>query len=145
VAKIAGIQGLRDLPDLSKRQAGTSQFTIRPEAPGGITDTQKARLEAMAKQGVDGTLPERIIWQWLEDEQYAFEPQYTEFGGRATVGGAVIDFVVWGMSGQPVAIRVQGGYWHGPTFNAEHRRRGTGRPDESARLSGDRPVGTGHL
>lgn len=134
--KIAGIQRIDDLPDLSKRQQGISAITLRPETPGAQTETQREELEKAAKQGVDASLPERIIWKWLETQRLAFAPQYVEMGGRLTVGGAVVDFLVWGLSGQPVAIRVQGGYWHGPTF---HER------TIEDRIQADRLRGQGYL
>ena len=114
---IASIKAIEALPDLSKRQRGITQITIRPETPGGQGDSRMEKLEKAAVQGVEGTLPERIVWKWLDGEGLSYAPQYTEFGGRSTVGGAVIDFVVWGLAGVPVAIRVQGGYWHGPAFH----------------------------
>lgn len=114
---VPSLRRIDDLPDLSKRQAGRVQIALRPEVPEASTETQRETLEKAAKQGVDASLPERIIWKWLETQRLAFAPQYVEMGGRLTVGGAVIDFLVWGLSGVPVAIRVQGGYWHGPTFH----------------------------
>jgi len=116
IAGLPSIDTLDGLPDLTRRQQGITQIALRPETPGA-TETQVEMLERAAVQGVEGTLPERIIWRWLESQGLMYEAQYVTMGGRLTVGGAVIDFVVWGLSGQPVAIRVQGGYWHGPTFH----------------------------
>jgi len=117
IAGLPSIDTLDSLPDLTRRQQGISAITLRPETPGAQTETQMESLEKAAVQGVEGSLPERIVWRWLQSQGLMFEPQYHAMGGRLTVGGAVIDFLVWGLSGVPVAIRVQGGYWHGPTFH----------------------------
>jgi len=74
------------------------------------------KLEAAALQGVPGTLPERIVWKWLQDHDYRFITQGAEFGGRMVIGGAVVDFVVYDIAGRAVALRVMGDYWHGPSF-----------------------------
>lgn len=117
IAALPSLQRIDGLPDLSRRQQGISAITLRPETPGAQTETQMEALEKAAVQGVEGSLPERIVWRWLQSQGLMFQPQYHAMGGRLTVGGAVIDFLVWGLSGVPVAIRVQGGYWHGPTFH----------------------------
>ena len=79
-------------------------------------------LEKLAKQGVLASLPERIVWAWLERKGYSFTMQAAELGGRNQVGGAVVDFVVWDMASRPVAIRIQGQYWHGPSFPGRRAR-----------------------
>jgi len=136
MTKIASIAGIDGLPDLGKRQRGIGQVTLRPELPGAYTETRMEALEKAAMQGVEGSLPERIVWRWLQSQGLIFEPQYRAMGGRLTVGGAVIDFLVWGLAGVPVAIRVQGGYWHGPTF---HER------TIEDRIQADRMRGQGYL
>jgi len=82
---------------------------------------QQDKLEQKAKQGVIGTLPERIIWAWLERRGLSFAPQVSMMGGVGEVGGARVDFIVYGLMGQPVALRVMGGYWHGAAFPERQR------------------------
>lgn len=85
-------------------------IVLEPELPGEDVNV----LEAAAVSPGLGTLPERIIWKWLEDSGATFRVQYAEFGGRGVLGGVALDFVVIGIAAAPVALRVQGGYWHGP-------------------------------
>ena len=59
-----------------------------------------------------GTLPERMIALALVQLAYYFQWQRAEGGGRLRVGGAVVDFMVYGIGLKPVIIRVQGDYWH---------------------------------
>lgn len=129
------IPGLPKIPTIRNvrgiRALGPSRITLRPEI-GGETKSDKEILEGEAKQGVEGTLPERIIWRWLEREGFIFSTQSAELGGRTTVGGAVVDFVVYGYIAQPMIIRVMGGYWHGPA----HSDRMQGDEEQKARLEG---------
>jgi very-short-patch-repair endonuclease len=84
-------------------------------------------------QGVDASLPERIVWAWLERENYIYWRQEIFFGGRGFVGGAVVDFIVLGLAGQIVALRVQGSFWHGPL----HPDRQALDDEQAARLRAD--------
>lgn len=113
IGKVAGIPKLGDEPRTRVAQKGGI-----PIAPRGAIQWAPAEdpLEKAAMQGVPGTLPERIVWKWLEDNQYSYLAQSSEGGGRLTMGGAVIDFLVFDIAGKPVALRVQGDYWHGPKF-----------------------------
>jgi len=94
------------------RKISTERIAVRKQAPGKVEDP----LEKAALQGVPGTLPERIVWKWLEDEGRLYEAQYAELGGRWYAGGAVVDFVLYDLGERPVALRVQGDYWHGLGF-----------------------------
>jgi hypothetical protein len=85
-------------------------ITLRPEVPGEAANV----LEKAALQTGWGSLPERIVWKWLQDKKYLFQLQQAEFGGRGQLGGTAIDFVVFGLAAMPVALRVQGTYWHRP-------------------------------
>lgn len=93
---------VRPLPEID--------IVLEPEIPGEDIDV----LEAAAVRPGRGTLPERIVWKWLEGQPYLFRVQQAEFGGRGQLGGVALDFVVFGIAALPVALRVQGGYWHGP-------------------------------
>lgn len=92
---------------------------------------REERLEAKAKQGVVGTLPERIVWLWLELSGQVFEVQKQLMGGAGLVGSSRADFVVYFLLGRPVVLRVQGAYWHGPDM-----MRGGVDDEQAARLRG---------
>jgi G:T-mismatch repair DNA endonuclease (very short patch repair protein) len=100
--------------------------------PEGIGQevTQREKLEKLAVQGVLGSLPERLVWAWLLRSGLMFSAQQSEFGGRRMQGGMVLDFIVYGIAAYPVAIRIQGDYWHSPQApGAPHRD-----DDSAARL-----------
>jgi hypothetical protein len=103
--KMEKMGGLGRMPRVDK-----GLIALKPKLlPGAVEDP----LEKRAKQGVSGSLPERIIWLWLERAGYMFQTQVSLFGGRGIKGGMIIDFYVWNMAAKPVVIRVQGDYWHG--------------------------------
>jgi hypothetical protein len=113
VRKIAKIPDLAEMPE--PKRAKVERIPVKPR--GSVRWGRKEDpLEKAALQGVPGTLPERIVWKWLLDEDYLFETQLAVAGGRMVIGGSVVDFVVYDIAGQPVALRVQGDYWHGPKF-----------------------------
>lgn len=97
---------------------GDVRIVARPREPGQREDV----LEKAALQGLPGTLPERIIWRWLDAKNLLYQTQAVELGGRLVVGGAVVDFLVWGLAGPVVALRVQGEYWHGPLKPGQQSR-----------------------
>lgn len=116
--------GLGELPGLEEgrpRRAAppSARISLQPEVVGGGGEDP---LEKAAMQGVDGSLPERIVWKYLATRGHLFTAQSAAMGGRLTVGGAVVDFLVYDLGARPVAMRVQGDYWHGPA-----------RPDQQAR------------
>ena len=61
------------------------------------------------------TLPERIVYKKLMEmvgeDRIIF--QRSEQGGRAIIGGFVIDFLVY-VTNPPILIEVQGMHWHQP-------------------------------
>lgn len=119
LSKIKGLRSpTRKIRKVGKLRTPRAISSPEPMASGlrlrKVTDAEK--LEAAAMQGQVGTLPERIVWKWLEAEQYEYQFQLAELGGRDTAGGAVIDFVVYGVALAPIVIRVMGDYWHGPQF-----------------------------
>ena len=129
--KISGIRGLGEIPGIE----GIPPIWDTPAVPPTIKaerivlrprlldrGVERDLLEEAAMQGVVGTLPERIVWKWLVDRDYRFIMQRSEFGGALVLGGAIVDFVVYDLAGQPVALRVQGTYWHGPAFPARQAR-----------------------
>ena len=108
--KVVKIRKVGEFPTV--RKMGTGGIPLRKRVPGKVEDP----LEKAALQGVPGTLPERIVWKWLDDEGRLYEAQYAELGGRWYAGGAVVDFVLYDLGERPVALRVQGDYWHGMGF-----------------------------
>lgn len=127
IAGVSGtIRGISSLPTLGEvdpppKLSDAEQIVIRPQTPGGPEGTRE-QLERAALQGVEGTLPERIVWKWLEDHGHSYEHQRTEFGGRLVAGGAVVDFFVYDLAAKPVVLRVMGDYWHGPSFPGRQAR-----------------------
>lgn len=120
---IGKIRSIASLWELGSEQVREPIKSTPPLAPRGVHWGRKEDpLEKAAKQGAVGTLPERIIWKWLEDHDHLFDCQSEQGGGRLSVGGAVIDFLVYTLAGQTVAIRVQGDYWHGPAFPERQAR-----------------------
>ena len=65
------------------------------------------------RRGILGTAPELLTYDWLEGHHYGFEFQSPQMGGRLIVGGAVVDFLISGMSANGYAVwRIMGEYWH---------------------------------
>ena len=120
ITKIAKIADLDEMPPAPK-SVKKERIAVSPR---GSVRWGKAEdpLEKAALQGVPGTLPERIVWAWLIKEDHSFTAQRAEMGGRQVVGGAVVDFLVYSMAAMPVAMRVQGDYWHGPKFPKRQAR-----------------------
>ena len=76
--------------------------------------TDRARdVQELRDRGVEGSLPELCAYDWLESRKLAFDFQSAQMGGRRVRGGTVVDFIIYGLSGNGVYIwRVQGDYWH---------------------------------
>jgi hypothetical protein len=121
-----GIPKIRSIASLGAPSSASIQKPVTTPIPltprGTHWGKKEDPLEAAAKQGVPGTLPERIVWKWLEDNDHLFDAQSEQGGGRLSVGGAVVDFLVYTLAGATVAIRVQGDYWHGPAFPERQAR-----------------------
>lgn len=60
-----------------------------------------------------GTVPELVTYDWLQRSGYNFIFQAELYGGRATAGGLLPDFVVETGAGVGMAWQIQGEYWHG--------------------------------
>jgi len=52
---------------------------------------------------------EKIIYDWLVKRKIPFEFQSSLMGGRYSLGGAVVDFVITDLN---ILIRAHGDYWH---------------------------------
>jgi hypothetical protein len=116
--------GLGDAPSPSSISTGDT-IAATFDLPG---TAKPDPLEQYALQGVTGSLPERIIWKWLEDSGHNYIAQEALMGGRLILGGAVVDFIVYDLARAPVVLRVQGDYWHGPLGPGK-----AGRDDEQSR------------
>lgn len=62
-----------------------------------------------------GTVPELVTYDWLQRSGYRFIFQAELYGGRATAGGILPDFIVETGAGSGAAWNIQGEYWHGKT------------------------------
>lgn len=69
------------------------------------------RLVKLQEKFPVATLPELVVYNWLEKEHVKFEFQVELFGGRRLRGGLLPDFVVERGAGA-IAWQVQGEYWH---------------------------------
>lgn len=92
-------------------------FTRRPEGPvalrpltGPATVYDENTVPPMPG-GLVATLPEWRVWYWLDKHHIEFDFQSSQMGGRRELGGLVIDFLLPTMV-PPMALQVQGEYWH---------------------------------
>lgn len=120
--KIGGFGKIREIGERPRRPrtVKADRIVVRPRPIR--TAPKENKLEKAALQGVPGTLPERIVWKWLEDNGYRYITQGAEFGGRLILGGAVVDFLVYDLAGRVTCLRVMGDYWHGPEFPGRKAR-----------------------
>jgi hypothetical protein len=85
---------------------------------GGTTEDHQtaARIRKLQKAGVgngitSGTVPELVVYDYLERMGYEFLFQPAVDGGRGAAGGAVPDFAV-NIGGKYTVFLVNGVYWH---------------------------------
>ncbi len=79
------------------------------------------RLVKLQAQFPAATLPELVVYNWLEREHVAFEYQVELFGGRRLRGGLLPDFVIQ-HGANAIAIQVQGEYWHSKALKDDRDR-----------------------
>lgn len=96
---------------------GVRKLDLMPEAMRAwarrIGEKRARECWNLAQKGVQATLPELCAYAWLNRRGIAFEFQTSLMGGRQTSGGAVIDFLVMGLSSNGHYVwRIQGEYWH---------------------------------
>jgi len=112
---VAGLPKLPRLPQPSKAIKVREPRATRIKAAfRGLG--QAATLEDKAKPVPGISLPERIVWAWLDSQGISYDVQLAEYGGRTMAGGTLIDFILYGLADRPVALRIMGDYWHGPQF-----------------------------
>lgn len=85
-----------------------------PVFPGRIAGMQKPEpINEVPPKPADFLGPDdewRVYW-WLTKHNVAFEYQASVMGGRKQLGGLVPDFLITDRM-PPLAINVQGQYWH---------------------------------
>ncbi len=110
------------------------EFTLRRRGPYRPTVGEEHRERMMryaAEQRIVASYPEATFHYELTRRRYVdgihYSFQSSLFGGRLEFGGAVVDFL---FLDRPLAVRVQGIYWH-KVFD----RMGHGVNDEDQRLT----------
>ena len=101
------------------------QLDLMPEdmrAAAARIGTDRAReVQELRDRGIEGSLPELCTYEWLERRKLAFDFQSAQMGGRRVRGGTVVDFIIYGLSGNGVyQWRVQGDYWHSSRESARN-------------------------
>lgn len=71
------------------------------------------RVRNLQYEFPNGTVPELVVMDWLQSNKYHYIYQGMLYGGRASAGGLLPDFVVQSNGAQGMALQVQGDYWHG--------------------------------
>lgn len=69
------------------------------------------RVATLMGQYPDGTIPELVTLDWLEQQKIPYTYQAWIYGGRSRQGGVIPDFVLES-GGRGMAWLVQGDYWH---------------------------------
>jgi len=124
VGRVSARRGV-ELPALTG--GGVRQLDVMPEQLAEVArriGEKRARVVWKLRQsGIVGTLPELCAYSWLDKRKIVFEFQSSVMGGRRISGGAVLDFLIYGLSANGVLIwRIQGEYWHtGPDVELKDR------------------------
>lgn len=113
-----GIKGLavrlKDEQATERRRAREAARAVAADRPmwrrGPARRLAADPFEQLAYQGF-GSLPERVLENWLRRRGFQYERDVPELGGMVT-GGAIIDFLIFGLGAEPVVIRVQGRWIH---------------------------------
>lgn len=75
------------------------------------SERRAKRVSRLLERWPRATIPEMVVYDWLEERNHQFVYQGEFGGGRSIRGGIVPDFVVnW--YGKGLVLRVQGEYWH---------------------------------
>ena len=129
--KRTGVRGY--IPTAALRPEVGPEFVLRrrgPYRPVVGEDHREKMMAYAAEQGIIASYPEAVVHYELTRRRlvdgihYSF--QSSMFGGRTELGGCVVDFL---FLDRPLALRVQGTYFHLPFDRMGH---GTG--DEDQRL-----------
>lgn len=71
-----------------------------------------AQIVSLQQRFPRGTVPELVVYSWLQRHGYAFDYQVELYGGRRFEGGLVPDFVIYQDRTNADVWQVQGEYWH---------------------------------
>lgn len=78
---------------------------------GGDRELAK-RIMKLAEQFPVATIPELLVYTWLQREGLKFEFQVPMFGGRNFSNGLVIDFLLYRDGTSADVLSVNGEFWH---------------------------------
>jgi len=99
----------------------TGQLDLTPPALRDIAkrigERRARRVWRLMQRGIVATLPEYLTIDWLERRPWLrYHFQSEQMGGWLVAGGAVVDFLVGGLSAEGWYVwRIQGEYWHAST------------------------------
>lgn len=87
------------------------ELTALIKRVGGDRNIAK-RIMRLAEQFPAASVPELIVYTWLQKEGLNFDFQVELYGGRRFEGGLLPDFVVYQDRTHATAWQIQGSYWH---------------------------------
>src|SRR3990167_5119553 len=118
--EVIPFKSLRRFSKLSDLEHKREYFKFKKDAP--VRDRRMRGAEAgedpdeQRAANVQGSILERIVYKHLltllGTEGWTWQYQYGARGARIFKGGYVLDFVIY--SPRPIALEVQGAFWHGP-------------------------------
>ncbi len=79
------------------------------------------RVQRLQAKHPVGSVPELIVLDWLERNNWQHIYQHSLFGGRSLRGGLLPDFVVF-TGGSAAVWQVQGEYWHSTKLKGDRDR-----------------------
>lgn len=106
--------------ELPRRGRGVGNIRVRQHGfrlgRGRPPVMETLQAAALPIEGMpNASMPEMWVNKWLTENSIPFQAQASEFGGRLFAGGAVVDFIAY-YGTIPIALPVQGNYWHGVKF-----------------------------
>lgn len=113
IGKIGPLRGLPSLKGPSLKFAGLKPLDFADDLPEDLRNAAREiglgaarEVDRLRRQGILGTLPELLAESWLIKRRYPYARQVDE-----PQAGTRIDLVLTELP--PIAIRIQGDYWHG--------------------------------
>lgn len=130
LAPVSRLKGMKRMPDDAKQpveipeaaQVEGYAYIVDPlvqeiwQRLGGQPQDQStaervAKLKEALYRTYEGTIPELVVYDWLEQNNIPYSFQAFVYGGRSKRGGVVPDFVVW-PGGRGLAWFIDTNYWH---------------------------------
>lgn len=130
LAAVSRLRSMRRMPEDAKKEVPLPEpiqvegfaYVVDPMVQeiwtwlgGKPEDEGVAHRVAELKQAIyktyEGTRPELVVYDWLEQNNIQFEFQAFVYGGRNRAGGIVPDFIVW-PGGRGLAWFIDTNYWH---------------------------------